>query len=326
MFFTPGQEITFLDHIVGTVCVFLFPFLIYFCIFSFMVCNLIHSLLQRKVMIHTRYLAGEMPISGQASAGMLKLPYIVSWLGECRLCVQVASMVSIFLSQKRSMQADIHQHRELLSTLHVRSPSAFQVPCVATARTETCHFVMLAVQLLDFLSILRLHRTQPRTTAAAASSLFRARSSWSAVLPVRSGLDMAVSKTHARVQAAPNFKHFQRLLATVQVQGVLPDACSVPSSLPSVPAACLDVSAQSRVAGEAKNEVQHKLGRWPWSVMGRQVGIHGRLPHSYYPGCAVVWLKACCPVSGSGGWTHACGQRLRTFCNCCLNTSRAWIL
>jgi hypothetical protein len=37
MFFTPGQEITFLDHIVGTVCVFLFPFLIYFCIFSFMV-------------------------------------------------------------------------------------------------------------------------------------------------------------------------------------------------------------------------------------------------------------------------------------------------
>jgi hypothetical protein len=37
MFFNPRQEITFLDHIVGTVCVFLFPFLIYFCIFSFMV-------------------------------------------------------------------------------------------------------------------------------------------------------------------------------------------------------------------------------------------------------------------------------------------------
>jgi hypothetical protein len=37
MFFNPRQEITLLDHIVGTVCVFLFPFLIYFCIFSFMV-------------------------------------------------------------------------------------------------------------------------------------------------------------------------------------------------------------------------------------------------------------------------------------------------
>jgi hypothetical protein len=40
MFFNPSQEITFLDHIVGTVCVFLFPFLIYFCIFSFMVSTL----------------------------------------------------------------------------------------------------------------------------------------------------------------------------------------------------------------------------------------------------------------------------------------------
>jgi hypothetical protein len=59
MFFTPGQEITFLDHIVGTVCVFLFPFLIYFCIFSFMVCNLIHSLPQRKVMIPPDTLLGK---------------------------------------------------------------------------------------------------------------------------------------------------------------------------------------------------------------------------------------------------------------------------
>jgi hypothetical protein len=39
MFFNPRQERTFLDHIVGTVSVFLFPFIIYFCIFSFMVSN-----------------------------------------------------------------------------------------------------------------------------------------------------------------------------------------------------------------------------------------------------------------------------------------------
>jgi hypothetical protein len=286
------------------VCVFLFPFLIYFCIFSFMVCHLPYPLLRRKFMLHTRSLAGKVPISGQPSAGMLKLLYIVSWLSEFRLFLQVASMVSIFQSQKRSMQADIHQHRELLSTLHVRSPCAFQAPYVATARTETCHFVMLAVQLLDFLSVFRVHRPHPCTAAAAAPSLFRARSSWSAVLPVRSGLNLAVSKTHAPVQAAPNLEHYQRLLTTIQVQGVLPDACSVPSSPPEVPAACLDVSAQSRVAAESKKEVQHKLGGWPWSVMGKQVGVHGRLPHSYYPGCAVVWLKACCPVSGSGGWTQ----------------------
>jgi hypothetical protein len=120
IFFSPGQEITFLHHIVGTVCVFLFPFLIYFCIFSFMVCHLPYPLLRRRFMLHTRSLAGKVPISGQSSAGVLKLLYIVSWLSEFRLCLQVASMVSIFQSQKRSMQADIDQHRELLSTLHVR--------------------------------------------------------------------------------------------------------------------------------------------------------------------------------------------------------------
>jgi hypothetical protein len=46
-------------------------------------------------------------------------------------------MVAIFQSQKHSMQADIDDHRELLSTLHVRLPSAFQVPHDATARAET---------------------------------------------------------------------------------------------------------------------------------------------------------------------------------------------
>jgi hypothetical protein len=40
MFFNPRQEHTFLDLIVGTVSVFLFPFIIYFCIFSFMVSTL----------------------------------------------------------------------------------------------------------------------------------------------------------------------------------------------------------------------------------------------------------------------------------------------
>jgi hypothetical protein len=44
MFFNPRQERTFLDHIVGTVSVFLFPFIIYFCIFSFMVSTLPPSL------------------------------------------------------------------------------------------------------------------------------------------------------------------------------------------------------------------------------------------------------------------------------------------
>jgi hypothetical protein len=138
---------------------------------------------------------------------------------------------------------------------------------------------MLAVQLLDFLSVFRVHRPHPRTAAAAAPSLFRVKSSWSAVLPVRSGFNTVVSKIHAPVQAAPSLEHYQRLLTTIQVQGVLPDACPVSSVIQEVPAACLDVPAQSRVAAESKKEVQHKLGGWPWSVMGKQVGVHGRLSH-----------------------------------------------
>jgi hypothetical protein len=36
------------------------------------------------------------------------------------LRLQVAGMVAIFQAQKRSMKADIDQHREILSTVHVR--------------------------------------------------------------------------------------------------------------------------------------------------------------------------------------------------------------
>lgn len=39
MFFNKSVERTWLDHVTGTFCVFVFPFLIYFCIFSIMVCK-----------------------------------------------------------------------------------------------------------------------------------------------------------------------------------------------------------------------------------------------------------------------------------------------
>jgi hypothetical protein len=38
-------------------------------------------------------------------------------------CPQVAGMVAIFQAQKRTLKADIDQHREILSTLRVRFPS-----------------------------------------------------------------------------------------------------------------------------------------------------------------------------------------------------------
>jgi hypothetical protein len=50
-------------------------------------------------------------------------------------CLQVAGMVAIFQAQKRSMKADIDQHREMLSTLHVRFPA---MPSSARFGMGTC--------------------------------------------------------------------------------------------------------------------------------------------------------------------------------------------
>jgi hypothetical protein len=74
MFFNPRQEITFLDHIVGTVCVFLFPFLIYFCIFSFMVCNLIHSLYDSSPQYSPAATWEKCTFPNSESVSLLKLP------------------------------------------------------------------------------------------------------------------------------------------------------------------------------------------------------------------------------------------------------------
>jgi hypothetical protein len=189
-------------------------------------------------------------------------------------------MVAIFQSQKRSMQADIDEHRELLSTLQVRLLFVFPVLCVVRARAESCHFVMLTVQLLDFLSVLRVCQRHPRTAAAASPPSLRARSSWSAVPPVHCWLTAAVPKAHDMVQAVPNYEHFLRLLTMIQTQGVLADTCTALSSPPNDPAACI-VTAQSQLATEAENQLQHKLSRWPWSMMGKQVRIHGSMSHMY---------------------------------------------
>jgi hypothetical protein len=137
---------------------------------------------------------------------------------------------------------------------------------------------MLTVQLLDFLSVIRVGQRHPRIAAAAAPPSKRASHSWSAVLPVHSELNMAAPTAHETIEAVLDFEHFLWLLTTKQVQGVLPDACSALSSPPGDPAACI-VSAQSQLANESKNELQHKLSRWPWSVMGKQVGVHGSVSH-----------------------------------------------
>jgi hypothetical protein len=196
-------------------------------------------------------------------------------------------MVAIFQSQKRSVQADIDEHREFLSTLQVRLLSVFQVLCVATPTPSAeTHIEMLAMQLLDFLSVIRVNKRHPRTAAAAARNPYRVKSSWSAVLPVRSGLNTVVPESCDTVRAALNLEHFLRLLTTIQAQGVFADTCSALSSPPGDPAPCV-VSAQRQLAAESKNEVQHKLSRWPWSVVGKQVGFHGSVSHTWYPG---TWI------------------------------------
>jgi hypothetical protein len=65
MFFNPRQERTFLDHISGTVCVFLFPLLIYFCIFSFMVSSLPRPvpLSERELTVVTSFRSASIHIS-----------------------------------------------------------------------------------------------------------------------------------------------------------------------------------------------------------------------------------------------------------------------
>jgi hypothetical protein len=55
--------------------------------------------------------------------------------GELPLRLQVAGMVAIFQAQKRSMKADIDQHREILSTVHVRFPA---MPSSAVFRAGMC--------------------------------------------------------------------------------------------------------------------------------------------------------------------------------------------
>jgi hypothetical protein len=79
---------------------------------------------------------------------------------------------------------------------------------------------MLAVQLLDFQSVRRVHKTHPCTAPAAARTRYRVKSSWSAALPVRSKLNTVVPESRDTVRAAPNFEHVLRLLTTIEAQGV----------------------------------------------------------------------------------------------------------
>jgi hypothetical protein len=146
---------------------------------------------------------------------------------------------------------------------------------------------MLPVQLLDLLSVFRVHWKHPCIAGRASPRPFWARSSKSAVWPAHTVLNTPVSNTHDTAQTAPYLEHFLRLLNTIQVHGGLPDACSALACPPSDPAACV-ASAQSRIPAESKNEVQHKLSRWPWSVMGKQVGLHCSVFHIQYLGRRVV--------------------------------------
>ena len=100
LFFNPRVERTMLDSFVGTVSVFLFPFLIYFCIFSLMVRSILQSLL--------------------SCTCVLAFKVNISVCGDgCDCCVQVAGMVAIFYSLRQHMDEEIQEHRQLLSGMKV---------------------------------------------------------------------------------------------------------------------------------------------------------------------------------------------------------------
>lgn len=101
LFSNPGMEKSWLDHISGTICVFGFPLLIYFCVFSIIVRS---SATFLTIAIHT-----EKRNDWCCQAGF-------RWSRN----VQVASMVEIFITLRRGMNDEIVQHKELMARLKVR--------------------------------------------------------------------------------------------------------------------------------------------------------------------------------------------------------------
>jgi hypothetical protein len=213
------------------------------------------------------------------------------WHSEPLPWLQVAGMVAIFQAQKCSMQADIDQHREIRSTLHVRFLSMFPVQLFVTAGPENHHFTMCAVQLLDVTGASLWHWTRSTGSSrasVAAAQAHRSSSSWNAVVAAGSPLHLVVPESHSTLHPELHLERFRRLLTASQVQGLLAEACSDLPFYDEDPATVRLALARNWMAAEAQFAAQHKLSRWPWSMIGIEVSVHKIPSHIYDPGHPIV--------------------------------------
>lgn len=119
MFFNPMVEKTMLDSITGTLCMFIFPCLVYVCIFSLMVRSTTCLICKSFLQVDVQFLSP------------LKAPLMTSWR-----VIQAAGMVAIFMSLRQSMDEEIQEHKLLQSSMKVQLPpdqqfsGAAMLPCV----------------------------------------------------------------------------------------------------------------------------------------------------------------------------------------------------
>jgi hypothetical protein len=139
----------------------------------------------------------------------------------------------------------------------------------ALARDENCYCVMYAVQLLDVLSVPRMHWRRPRAPSAAAPLDQSSRYSRSAVLPLDNTSNFPAA-SHAPRLPAHHFERFLRDMTTIQAQGALKDEHTAPSRQQGT-ASRSPAPAGSQLGAGYRNEDQFKLSRWPWSMLGKEV-------------------------------------------------------
>jgi hypothetical protein len=153
------------------------------------------------------------------------------------------------------------------------SRPCLQVQGLAWALAEHRHPEMCAVQLLDILNVLRMFRKHPHAPAAGAPLGHWCRSSRSAVLPLVTNLESSPA-SHAPLLSGHRMERFLWALATMQVQEVLANKHSAPSSHHGGPSTGHCAPSRNQLAEQSKKLEQFKLSRWPWSMMGKQVRVH----------------------------------------------------
>jgi hypothetical protein len=160
-----------------------------------------------------------------------------------------------------------------------------------SATRETRHCAMWAVQLLDFLGLVRMQHKNSRSSMAAASQRHWGTPPRNAVLPTATNLTFRPA-SHATLLVTHRFETFLHLLTTVGAQKSLEDAHSALPCHLRGPATVLSAPSGSETAAGEGNEMQHKLHRWPWSMMGKEVSAQD----SPFTTCWFLTRGSECPV------------------------------